>query len=85
MPTLVSAIASCIARMAGFTNESRIMTMKVSKGLEFPVVALWGVGRMPSAGEDAQEAARVFFCVAATRVTQTLIIGLGGDGDLGGN
>ena len=35
--------------------------MKVSKGLEFPVVALPGVGRMPAAGEDEQEAARVFY------------------------
>jgi hypothetical protein len=42
------------------------MTMKVSKGLEFPVVALPGVGHMPAAGEDEKEAARVFY-VAATR------------------
>jgi superfamily I DNA/RNA helicase len=34
--------------------------MKVSKGLEFPVVALPGVGRMPAKGEGEQEAARVF-------------------------
>ena len=44
------------------------MTMKVSKGLEFPVVALPGVGHMPAAGEDEQLAARVFY-VAATRAT----------------
>ena len=36
------------------------MTMKVSKGLEFPVVALPGVGHMPAAGEDEQDAARGF-------------------------
>ena len=47
-------------------NAIQIMTMKVSKGLEFPVVALPGVGHMPAAGEDEQEAARVFY-VAATR------------------
>jgi superfamily I DNA/RNA helicase len=35
------------------------MTMKVSKGLEFPVVALPGVGHMPAKGEEEQEAARV--------------------------
>ena len=45
----------------------QIMTMKVSKGLEFPVVALPGVGHMPAAGEDEKEAARVFY-VAATSV-----------------
>ena len=35
-----------------------VMTMKVSKGLEFPVVALPGVGHMLAAGEDETEAAR---------------------------
>jgi superfamily I DNA/RNA helicase len=58
------------------------MTMKVSKGLEFPVVALPGVGHMPAPGEDEKEAARVFY-VAATRATQRLVIGVGGDGGLG--
>jgi Nuclease-related domain/UvrD-like helicase C-terminal domain/AAA domain len=60
----------------------QIMTMKVSKGLEFPVVALPGVGHMPAAGEDEQEAARVFY-VAATRATQRLVIGVGGEGGFG--
>ena len=55
---------------------------KVSKGLEFPVVALPGVGHMPAKGEDEQEAARVFY-VAATRTTQRLVIGVGGDGGFG--
>ena len=55
----------------------QIMTMKVSKGLEFPVVALPGVGHMPAQGEDEQEAARVFY-VAATRATQRLVMGVGG-------
>ncbi len=53
--------------------------MKVSKGLEFPVVALPGVGHMPAEGEDEQEAARVFYVAAtrarATRATQRLVIG----------
>jgi Nuclease-related domain/UvrD-like helicase C-terminal domain/AAA domain len=57
----------------------QIMTMKVSKGLEFPVVALPGVGHMPAAGEDEQEAARVFY-VAATRATHRLLITASGDG-----
>ena len=52
--------------------------MWVSKGLEFSVVALPGVGHMPAAGEDEQEAARVFY-VAATRATQRLVIGVGED------
>ncbi len=55
----------------------QVMTMKVSKGLEFPVVALPGVGHMPAPGEDEKEAARVFY-VAATRATQRLVIGTEG-------
>jgi superfamily I DNA/RNA helicase len=58
-------------------NAIQIMAMKVSKGLEFPVVALPGVGHMPAAGEDEQEAARVFY-VAATRATQRFLIGVSG-------
>ena len=65
-------------------NAIQIMTMKVSKGLEFPVVALPGVGHMPAAGEDEQEAARVFY-VAATRATQRLVLGVSGDGAFGKN
>ncbi len=72
-----------VRKRAGDYNPSadaiQIMTMKVSKGLEFPVVALPGVGHMPAAGEDEQEAARVFY-VAATRATQRLVIGVGGSG-----
>ena len=60
----------------------QVMTMKVSKGLEFPVVALPGVGHMPASGEDEKEAARVFY-VAATRATQRLVMGVGGDKGFG--
>ena len=55
------------------SNKIKVMTMKVSKGLEFPVVALPGVGHMPAPGEDEKEAARVFY-VAATRATQRLVV-----------
>ena len=61
-------------------DDTQVMTMKVSKGLEFPVVALPGVGHMPAAGEDEKEAARVFY-VAATRATQKLMIAASGDGE----
>jgi len=63
------------------SNKIKVMTMKVSKGLEFPVVALPGVGHMPAPGEDEKEAARVFY-VAATRATQRLVIGTSGNGTL---
>ena len=59
-----------------------VLTMKVSKGLEFPVVMLPGVGHMPAAGEDEKDEARLFY-VAATRATQRLVIGVSGDGGFG--
>ncbi|MEI8168349.1 MAG: 3'-5' exonuclease [Rhodoferax sp.] len=61
----------------------KVMTMHASKGLEFPVVALMGVGQMPAAGEDERDEARLFY-VGATRATQRLVIGVSGDGGFGG-
>lgn len=60
----------------------KVMTMHASKGLEFPVVALMGVGQMPAAGEDERDEARLFY-VGATRATQRLVIGASGDGGFG--
>ena len=57
----------------------QVMTMKVSKGLEFPVVALPGVGHMPAPGEDEKEAARVFYVAA----TQSLLVTVSGDSGFG--
>ncbi|WP_206023478.1 DEAD/DEAH box helicase [Rubrivivax sp. JA1026] len=57
----------------------KVLTMHVSKGLEFPVVALCGVGRMPADGLDEADEARLFY-VAATRATQRLFIPLSGNG-----
>ena len=54
--------------------------MHASKGLEFAVVALPGVGQMPAPGDDEQEEARLFY-VAATRATQRLVITASGDGN----
>lgn len=59
-----------------------VMTVRVSKGLEFPVVAMPGVGHMPAPDQDAQEEARLFY-VGATRATQRLIVGVSGDGAFG--
>ncbi|MBW8467098.1 MAG: ATP-binding domain-containing protein [Thiobacillus sp.] len=60
----------------------KVLTMHASKGLEFPVVALVGAGHMPAPGEDEREEAKLFY-VGATRATQRLIIGLGGEGEFG--
>lgn len=57
----------------------KILTMHASKGLEFPMVALPGVGRMPEEGQSETDEARLFY-VAATRATHSLHITLSGKG-----
>ena len=61
------------------SNKIKVMTMKVSKGLEFPVVTLHGVAHVPTLGDGEKKAARVFY-VAATRATHRLVIGTSGNG-----
>ena len=56
--------------------------MHVSKRLEFPLVALPGVGYMPEDGEPEADEARLFY-VAATRATHSLYITLSGTGAFG--
>jgi ATP-dependent exoDNAse (exonuclease V) beta subunit len=63
-------------------DSIKVMTLHVSKGLEFPVVALVGAGNMPAKGEDEREEAKLFY-VGATRATHRLIIGMGGEGRFG--
>lgn len=60
----------------------KVMTMHASKGLEFPVVALVGMGQMPAAGEGERDEARLFY-VGATRATHRLVIAASGDGGFG--
>ena len=60
-------------------DSIQVMTLHVSKGLEFPVVALVGAGRMPAEGEDEREEVRLFY-VGATRATQRLVIGASEEG-----
>ncbi len=51
----------------------KIMTMHSSKGLEFPVVAIPGVGYMPHADHNSLDEARLLY-VAMTRAMDTLIL-----------
>jgi hypothetical protein len=60
----------------------KVLTMHASKGLEFSVVALMGVGHMPAEGCDERDEARLFY-VAATRATRRLVVGMSGDGSFG--
>ena len=64
------------------SDAVQLVIKKVGKSVEFPVVALPGMGHMPAAGEDEIDAARVFY-VAATRATQRLLIGVGGPSAFG--
>jgi superfamily I DNA/RNA helicase len=58
----------------------KVLTMHVSKGLEFPVVALVGVGHMPAANQSKKDEARLFY-VGATRSKQRKTVGLSGAGE----
>ena len=57
-------------------DRIKVVTLHVSKGLESPMVALVGAGRMLAKGEDEREEARLFY-VGATRATQRLVIEAG--------
>lgn len=59
-------------------DSIKVMTMHVSKGLEFAVVALPGAGQLPTPGEDEKDEARLFY-VAATRATSRLLVTISGD------
>lgn len=67
---------------APLANSIKVMTMHASKGLEFPVVAVPGVGQMPEEGEEVGDEARLFY-VAATRATQRLVVTLSGISQFG--
>lgn len=51
----------------------KVLTMHASKGLEFPVVVLPGLGYLPHAKESPSEEARLLY-VAMTRAIDTLIM-----------
>jgi ATP-dependent exoDNAse (exonuclease V) beta subunit len=49
------------------SSKIKVMTMRVSKGQVFPVVALPDIGHMPAAGEDENEAGVLSSSDKATR------------------
>jgi len=54
-------------------DSVKIMTMHASKGLEFPVVLLPGIGYLPHAKDDSAAEARLLY-VAMTRAMDQLIL-----------
>lgn len=57
----------------GANDSVKLLTMHSSKGLEFPVVGIAGIGYMPFKACNATDEARLL-CVAMTRTTNQLIL-----------
>jgi superfamily I DNA/RNA helicase len=55
------------------TEAVKLTTMHSSKGLEFPFVAIPGLGSLPKEGHDEAEEARLLY-VAMTRATESLLL-----------
>ena len=60
-------------RFNSLRDSVKIMTLHSSKGLEFPVVAIAGLGFMPYKEEEAADDARLLY-VAMTRATEHLMM-----------
>jgi len=58
-------------------DQIQVMTITASKGLEFELVAIPGVGHWPPPGQDENDAARMLQ-IATGRATRALVIGVGG-------
>ncbi len=54
-------------------DSVKLMTMHASKGLEFPIVAIAGLGHMPYRAEQEADDARLLY-VAMTRATERLVL-----------
>ena len=60
-------------KFSSSADTVKLMTMHSSKGLEFPIVAVSGIGSMPANGEDPVSAAKLLY-VAMTRSTEKLLV-----------
>ena len=64
---------SAARRYDAAADSVKIMTMHSSKGLEFPVVAIAGIGHLPIEDEHRARNARLLY-VAMTRATERLVM-----------
>ena len=56
------------------TRDSiKVMTIHSSKGLEFPIVAIAGIGFMPTKADKSEDEARLLY-VGMTRATERLFM-----------
>jgi len=60
-------------KFSSSADAVKLMTMHSSKGLEFPIVAVSGIGSMPANGENPVSAAKLLY-VAMTRSTEKLLL-----------
>ncbi|HEX4051167.1 MAG TPA: NERD domain-containing protein/DEAD/DEAH box helicase [Steroidobacteraceae bacterium] len=60
-------------RFDPISNCVAVMTLHSSKGLEFPVVAIGGLGFMPCRAKEAEDEARLLY-VGMTRATEELLM-----------
>ena len=61
------------------SDTVKLMTMHSSKGLEFPLVVVAGLGHLPVTGADPTAEARLLY-VAMTRSTERLLLTGHGNG-----
>jgi superfamily I DNA/RNA helicase len=54
-------------------DSVKVMTMHASKGLEFPIIGIVGLGSLPYCAEQEAADARLLY-VAMTRATETLVL-----------
>jgi superfamily I DNA/RNA helicase len=60
-------------RFDAFSDSVKVLTLHSSKGLEFPIVAIIGLGSMPYRNENAADDARLLY-VGMTRATERLLM-----------
>ena len=69
----LSRDAGGVMRLDPDADQVRVLTMHSSKGLEFPVVAIAGLGYLPRKMETIADDARLLY-VAMTRSTERLLM-----------
>jgi superfamily I DNA/RNA helicase len=72
---IASHLAEQGAKNSLFTSGDnvKLVNMRSSKGLEFPVVIIPGLGALPRPNQDEAETARLLY-VAMTRATEQLVL-----------
>ena len=72
---IANRVADSVGKSSLFAAEDsvKLVSMHSSKGLEFPVVIIAGLGSMPKPGHDEAQEARLLY-VAMTRATEQLML-----------